>query len=153
MSVGTNVEVKNWGPDKAPLKVQVTVIGGVPVAALLRQPGIRFPAIVKLTFPATGTTALKVSEEPFETVAGTVRLTAITTPELLVMVRDVIAAISLPATSIQRPRASPEIGEYAKVTDAPETIALAKESVAVFPEKAVAVTAIEEDPSLIAYHP
>ena len=133
--------------------MQVTVIGGVPEAALLRQPGILFPPIVKLTFPGTGTTAVKVSEEPFATVVVADRFTVISTPELLVMDRVVIAAISLPAPSIQRPRASPEIGEYAKVTDAPETIALAKESVAVFPEKAVAVTAIEEDPSLIAYHP
>ena len=116
------------------MKVQVTVIGGVPVAGLLRQPGIRFPAIVKLTFPATGTTAVNVSEEPFETAVGAERLTVITTPELLVIVREVIGAISFPAASIQRPEALPDSGEYAKVTVAPETIALAKVSVAVVPE-------------------
>ena len=133
--------------------MHVTEIGGVPAATLLRQPGIRFPAIVKVTFPATGTTAVKVSEEPFETVVGAERLTAITTPEPFVIVLEVIGAMSFPAASIHRPEALPDSGEYAKVTVAPETIALAKVSVAVVPEKVVAVTAIDEDPSFIAYQP
>jgi hypothetical protein len=108
---------------------------------------------VKVTFPATGTTAVKVNEEPFETEVGAERLTEITTPELLVIVLEVIGAISFPAASIQRPEALPESGEYAKVTVAPETTARASVRVAVVPEKVVAVTAIDEDPSLIAYQP
>jgi hypothetical protein len=73
------------------------VIGVVPVAALLKHPGIRFPANVKVTRPATDATALMVIDTPLETIAGTLRVTVTAAAELLVMVLVEIAAISLPA--------------------------------------------------------
>jgi 23S rRNA A2030 N6-methylase RlmJ len=75
----------------------VTVIGVVPDAMRFMQPGIRFPAIVKVTRPATETRAVVVIDTPFETIAGIVRITEIAAEELFVIIRVEIAAISLPA--------------------------------------------------------
>ena len=50
--VGTRVAFITCRDVNAGLKVQETVIGVVPVATLLKHPGIRFPAIVKVTRPA-----------------------------------------------------------------------------------------------------
>lgn len=86
------------------------VIGVVPDATLLRQPGIRFPAIRKVTFPATETEAVIVTDNPFDIESGTDRVTLIAAPELFVIERVVIAAISLPASSFQRPVAVPPLG-------------------------------------------
>ena len=81
----------------AGLKVQLTEMGVVPEATLLRHPLMRLPAIEKVTFPATETEAVTVAETPFDNGSGTVNCTEIGADELLVIVRVEIAAISLPA--------------------------------------------------------
>jgi hypothetical protein len=113
------------------------VIGVVPVATLLKHPGIRFPAIVKVTRPATDAAALMVTDTPLETIAGTLRVTVTAAAELLVMVLVEIAAISLPARSIHRPPAAPESGLYANETVAPAGMIRERLSVATLAEKVV----------------
>ena len=81
----------------AGLKVHETEIGVLPLATLLRQPGILFPEIVKVTFPATETEAVIVVDDPFASWSATVRVTEMGEAELLEMERVVMAAISLPA--------------------------------------------------------
>ena len=88
----------------------MTVIGVVPLAILFKHPGIRFPAIVKVTFPATETETVIVVEVPLVRESAAVRVTVIGEEELLVMERVVITAISLPAKSTQRPVAAPAEG-------------------------------------------
>jgi hypothetical protein len=72
-------------------------MGVVPLASLLRHPGIRLPEIEKVTLPATETEAVIVVEAPFVRGSATVRVTAIGEEELFVIVRLVIDDISLPA--------------------------------------------------------
>jgi hypothetical protein len=67
----------------------VTVIGVEPLATLFKQPGIRFPAIVKVTLPATEAEALTVTDVLLLIESATVSPTEICTPELLVIVREV----------------------------------------------------------------
>jgi hypothetical protein len=78
-----------WRELKAGLKVHVTEIGVDPLATLLKQPGIRFPAIEKVTLPATETDAVIVIEAPLEMESATVRPRDIGTFELFVIVRAV----------------------------------------------------------------
>jgi hypothetical protein len=70
------------------LKVQVTDIGVVPVAILLRHPGIRFEAIAKETLPATETVAVIVMEAPLAMESATDSATVIGALELLVIVLE-----------------------------------------------------------------
>ena len=72
-------------------------MGSEPVADLLMQPAILFPDDVKVTVPAAPTETERVAATPFAMRAGTVRVTEIEAPELFVIDRDEIAAISLPA--------------------------------------------------------
>jgi hypothetical protein len=69
--------------------VHVTDIGVVPLATLLRHPGIRFPAIEKLTIPATETDAVIVIVAPLDIESATDSPTETGTFELLVIVREV----------------------------------------------------------------
>jgi hypothetical protein len=64
-------------PDSAGLNVHVTVIGVDPVANLLKHPGIRFPAIEKLTRPATEADAVIVTGVPLLIESATVSPTEI----------------------------------------------------------------------------
>lgn len=116
-----------------------TVMGVVPDATLLRQPGMRFPAIRNVTFPATETDAVIVTDDPFDIGSGIDKVTVIAAPELLVINRVLIAAISLPASSLQRPPAAPPLGAYANVTEAPAGMALLRVIVATLPEKLVEI--------------
>ncbi len=86
-----------WLPWTVGLHVQVTVMGSEPVADLLMQPAILFPEDVKVTVPVAPTETERVAATPFVMTAWTVRVTEIEAPELFVMERDEIAAISLPA--------------------------------------------------------
>ena len=76
-------------PVNAGLNVHVTVIGVDPVADLLKHPGIRFPAIEKVTLPATETDAAIVIDAPLEMESATVSPRDIGTFELFVIVRAV----------------------------------------------------------------
>lgn len=76
-------------PLSAGLKVHVTVIGVVPLATLLKQPEILFPAILKVTRPATVADALIVIEVLFEIESATLSPTDIWKFELLVIAREV----------------------------------------------------------------
>ena len=92
----------------------MTEIGVVPVATLLKQPGMRFPAIAKETLPATETDAVMVIKEPFDMESATVSAAEIGVAELLVIVLVDMAAISLPAKSTILPAAVPALGVYVK---------------------------------------
>jgi hypothetical protein len=138
-----------WLPWTVGLHEHVTVIGRDPEANFLIHPLILFPPDVKVTEPAAPTETERVAPTPFESSAGTVNETEIAAPELLVMERDEIAAISFPARSIHRPPAAPDAGEYAKVTDAPAGIALERFKVTTDPEKLVDETDMEAPPSEI----
>ena len=71
------------------MNVQVTDIGVDPMATLFKHPGMRFPEIAKVTFPATETIAVTVVDAPLVNWAETVRATEIGTLELFVIVRKV----------------------------------------------------------------
>jgi hypothetical protein len=64
-------------PLSAGLNVHVTVIGVDPVADLLKHPGIRFPAIEKLTRPETEADAVIVTGVPLLIESATVSPTEI----------------------------------------------------------------------------
>lgn len=86
-----------WLPWTVGLHVHVTVIGGDPEASLLIHPAILFPLDVKVTVPTAPTETERVAPTPFESSAGTVNETKMEAPELLVIEREEIAAISFPA--------------------------------------------------------
>ncbi len=95
--VGTKVALMVCLAARAGLKVHVTVIGVVPDASLLIQPETLFPARKKVTLPETETATLIVAETPFDNGSGTESETEMGEDELLVIVRVVSAAISVPA--------------------------------------------------------
>jgi hypothetical protein len=95
--VGTKTALIVCGPVSGGLKLQLIVIGVLPVAVRLKQAGIRLPPMVNVTRPATETSALIETNVPLEIEVGTVKVTLIAAVELLVMVRVDIAASSFPA--------------------------------------------------------
>jgi hypothetical protein len=95
--VGTKTALIVCCPVSAGLKLQLIVIGVLPVATRLKHPGILLPAREKVTRPATERAALIETDVPLEIDVGTVKVTVIAAAELLVIVREDIAAISLPA--------------------------------------------------------
>ena len=72
-------------------------MGVVPLATLLRQPTILFPAIVKETFPATETVTVRVALTPLINGSGAESEMVIGDVELFEMDRVAIAANSFPA--------------------------------------------------------
>jgi hypothetical protein len=95
--VGTKTALIVCGPVSGGLKLQLIVIGVLPVAVRLKQAGIRLPPMVNVTRPATETSALIEINVPLEREVGTVKVTLIAAVELFVMVRVDIAASSFPA--------------------------------------------------------